>query len=78
VSEHGRGRAVDVAAIILANGQAISVLEDWGKGRAGRILKAVRAAACGPFTTVLGPGSDAFHRNHLHMDTAHTNLRYCR
>lgn len=77
ISEHGRGRAVDISAIILENGQTISVLEDWGRGKGGRILKSVRKAACGPFTTVLGPGSDRFHRNHLHLDTARGNRLYC-
>ncbi len=77
VSEHGRGRAVDVAAITLENGQSISVLEDWGRGKGGRILKAIRTAACGPFATVLGPGSDRFHRDHLHLDTARGKRRYC-
>ena len=78
VSEHGRGRAVDVAAIILENGAAISVLQDWGKGRYGKILKNIRKAACGPFNTVLGPGSDTHHRDHLHLDTAHGRGPYCR
>ncbi len=77
ISEHGRGRAVDISAIILENGQTISVLDDWGRGKGGRILKSIRQAACGPFTTVLGPGSDRFHRNHLHLDTARGNRLYC-
>ena len=29
---------------------------------------AVRTAACGWFTTVLGPGSDAFHASNMHLD----------
>ncbi|TIS79786.1 MAG: extensin family protein, partial [Mesorhizobium sp.] len=33
-------------------------------------LNAVRKAACGPFKTVLGPGSDADHSLHLHLDLA--------
>lgn len=78
ISEHGRGHAVDIAAIVLQNGAVISVLEDWGKGRYGKLLKAIRIAACGPFTTVLGPGSDRFHRNHLHFDTAQGRGQYCR
>ncbi len=78
VSEHGRGRAIDVAAIVLQNGAVISVLKDWGKGRYGKILKKIRKAACGPFTTVLGPGSDSYHRNHLHLDTAPGRGPYCK
>lgn len=78
ISEHGKGRAVDVSAIVLADGTAISVLKDWGKGKGGKVLKAIRAAACGPFTTVLGPGSDRFHRDHLHLDTARGRGTWCR
>ena len=33
---------------------------------AGEVL--IRVAACGWFTTVLGPGSDAAHAEHLHVD----------
>jgi hypothetical protein len=33
-------------------------------------LSAVRKSACGPFTTVLGPGSDGYHSGHLHLDLA--------
>ena len=78
ISEHGKGHAVDISAIILESGKAISVQRDWGRGQAGRILKKIRAAACGPFTTVLGPGSDRFHRDHLHLDTARGRGPYCR
>lgn len=78
ISEHGKGHAVDISAIVLESGKAISVRQDWGSGKGGRILKKVRAAACGPFTTVLGPGSDRFHRDHLHFDTARGRGPYCR
>ncbi|MDH5453569.1 MAG: extensin family protein [Paracoccaceae bacterium] len=78
VSEHGRGRAIDISAIILANGTAITVLKGWGSGQHGKALKKVRKAACGPFNTVLGPGSDAHHRDHFHLDTARGRGPYCR
>ena len=35
---------------------------------AERFLRAVHAAACGPFTTVIGPDGDAYHRDHFHFD----------
>jgi hypothetical protein len=35
---------------------------------AARYIDALRRAACGWFTTVLGPGSDAAHADHLHLD----------
>jgi hypothetical protein len=35
-----------------------------------KFLDALRKAACGPFKTVLGPGSDADHALHFHFDLA--------
>lgn len=79
MSEHGRGRAIDISAIRLADGSAISVERDWGRGTEGQMLAAIRRAACGPFGTVLGPGSDPFHDDHLHLDTARERRQpYCR
>ncbi len=79
ISEHGRGKAVDIAGFMLRDGGRISVLKDWGKGRSGRILKRLHKAACGTFGTVLGPNSDRFHRNHFHLDTArYRGGAYCR
>ncbi len=70
ISEHGKGRAIDISGFYLENGKEISVLNDWGKGRGGKALRAARKAACGPFGTVLGPGSDRYHDDHFHFDTA--------
>ena len=77
VSEHGRGRAIDLKGIRLANGKVITVLDGW-KSEA-KLLKAVHKSACGTFGTVLGPKSDRFHQDHIHVDTArHQNGAYCR
>lgn len=79
ISEHGKGRAIDISAITLADGNEISVLKHWGRGKNGRILKKMHRAACGPFGTVLGPNSDRFHRDHFHFDTArYRSGSYCR
>ena len=79
LSEHAFGRAVDIMAIELADGSEISVLRDWGRGRAGDALKQMWRAACGPFGTVLGPEANAAHRDHFHFDTArYRNGSYCR
>lgn len=76
ISEHGRGRAIDIAGIRLGNGQMVSVLGDY---RSSRVLQQARRAACGIFGTTLGPGSDRFHADHFHFDTArHRNGPYCR
>lgn len=78
VSEHGRGRAVDVSGIRLANGVSISVERGWRDRQHGKMLRAMHGAACGPFGTVLGPDSDRFHHDHLHFDTASGRAPYCR
>lgn len=76
ISEHGRGKAIDIAGIRLGNGQMLSVLTDY---RRADLLRQVRRAACGIFGTTLGPGSDRFHADHFHFDTArHRNGPYCR
>lgn len=78
VSEHGRGRAVDISALVLADGTAVTVLKGWGSKSYGKPLASARKAACGPFNTVLGPGSDRFHADHFHLDTARGRGAYCR
>ncbi|HKD27934.1 MAG TPA: extensin family protein [Xanthobacteraceae bacterium] len=39
------------------------------------VVDAVRSAACGWFTTVLSPGADAAHTDHLHVDMAQHGTR---
>ena len=80
LSEHGRGRAVDIAGFRTANGDTYSVLKDWRHGAKGRTLRKVHALACGRFGTVLGPNADRFHQDHFHLDTANhrSGGAYCR
>jgi hypothetical protein len=79
ISEHGRGKAIDVSGYSLRDGTEVTVLRDWGAGRNGRALKQMHRAACGTFGTVLGPESDRFHQDHFHFDTArHRGGPYCR
>lgn len=79
VSEHGRGRAVDLTGIRLRSGEVVSVEQHWRSGK-GKLLQQIHAAACGPFGTVLGPKSDRFHHDHIHVDTAARRAggSYCR
>jgi hypothetical protein len=76
LSEHGRANALDVRAIKLANGQSIE-LTDRSVPR--EVRESVLHAVCTRFTTVLGPGSDGYHENHIHLDLAerHNNYRIC-
>lgn len=74
ISEHGRGRAVDIAGFVLSNGQEWSVERDYNA-----TIRKAQKAACGIFGTTLGPGSDGYHEDHLHFDTArHRSGSYCR
>lgn len=74
ISEHGRGKAVDVAGIVFSDGSLITVSDDYGAK-----LRRAHKAACGIFGTTLGPGSDGFHEDHLHFDTAsYRSGPYCR
>ncbi|MFW8635174.1 extensin family protein [Cribrihabitans pelagius] len=79
ISEHGRGRAIDISAFTLEDGQTVTVLEGWQKRRTRKRLKKIWKAACGPFGTVLGPEADRYHRDHFHLDVAPRRRRpYCR
>jgi hypothetical protein len=69
LSEHGMGNAIDISAFTLSSGRKVSVEQGWfGSGDAKSFLRQVRSDACGPFKTVLGPGSDSHHKDHIHLD----------
>ena len=79
ISEHGKGRAIDISALILKDGRAITVLKGWRNKSDGPILKKVHKGACGPFGTVLGPNANKYHQDHFHFDTArYRSGSYCR
>ena len=69
LSEHAKGNALDIAAFDLSDGRRIAVRPaDRPTPAVTTFLAAVRETACGYFLTVLGPGSDAAHAEHLHLD----------
>lgn len=69
ISEHAFGNALDIAAFTLADGRRITIREGWrGPPEEQGFLRDVQAGACRRFSTVLGPGSNAFHYDHLHVD----------
>ena len=71
LSEHALGRAIDISAFLFEDGSRITIEPRQRTGNAQEAYqKAVRFAACLHFTTVLGPYSDANHRDHLHLDIA--------
>ncbi|WGS22573.1 MULTISPECIES: extensin family protein [unclassified Bradyrhizobium] len=76
LSEHGRANALDVRAFKLANGRSIS-LTDRTVPRSLR--ETVLHSVCARFSTVLGPGSDWYHEDHIHLDLMErrNNYRIC-
>jgi hypothetical protein len=69
ISEHAFGNALDIAAFVLADGRTITVKDGWhGAPEEQGFLHDVHSAACTLFTTVLAPGSDAYHSDHMHVD----------
>jgi hypothetical protein len=77
LSEHGRANALDIRALKLANGRSIS-LTDRTVPR--ELREAVLHSVCARFSTVLGPSSDWYHEDHIHLDLMErrNNYRICR
>ena len=71
ISEHAFGNALDIAAFTLADGRRVTVKNGWhGSPEEQGFLRDVHAAACQQFSTVLAPGSNRFHYDHIHVDLA--------
>ncbi|KQS76924.1 hypothetical protein ASG25_16075 [Rhizobium sp. Leaf384] len=81
ISEHARGNAIDIASFTFKNGESIAIQpRDEDGTLSGAFQRAVTATGCLYFETVLDPGSDEAHENHLHFDVLQRrgNYRYCR
>ena len=69
ISEHAFGNALDIAAFTLADGRRITVKDGWkGMPEEQGFLRDVQGAACQQFNTVLAPGSNVYHYDHIHVD----------
>src|SRR2546421_5765468 len=69
ISEHAFGNALDIAAFVLADGRRITVKDGWrGMPEEQGFLRDVQSGACVHFTTVLAPGSNVYHYDHIHVD----------
>jgi hypothetical protein len=69
ISEHAFGNAIDIAGFTLADGRTITVVNGWhGSPEEQGFLHDVQLAACETFSTVLAPGYNAAHYNHIHVD----------
>ncbi|WP_395664301.1 extensin family protein [Methylocella sp.] len=72
LSEHAFGNALDIGGFRLSDGRELKIARDWTRGddQTRGFLQSVHMGACSYFTTVLGPGSNVFHYNHIHVDLA--------
>jgi hypothetical protein len=69
ISEHAFGNALDIAAFVLADGRKVTVKKNWnGAPDEQAFLHDVQGGACETFTTVLAPGSNKYHYDHIHVD----------
>ena len=76
LSEHGRANALDVRAFKFADGSTVSLTDRTvPRGLRENVLR----SACSRFSTVLGPGSDGYHEDHIHLDLMErrNNYRIC-
>jgi hypothetical protein len=76
LSEHGHANALDVRAIKLADGRSIGLTD---RTVARDLRESVLHSVCTRFMTVLGPGSDWYHEDHIHLDLMerHNNYKIC-
>ncbi len=73
VSEHGKANAIDLRGFTFEGGRYIHLTDM----KADKPLReAARKSACLRFTTVLGPGSDGYHEEHIHLDLAERSNGY--
>jgi Extensin-like protein C-terminus len=82
LSEHAYGNAIDVVSFVFNDGTTVTVKGGWkGAEQEQGFLRDVLHGACQRFKTVLGPGSNALHYDHFHLDLARHDSRgqrrYC-
>jgi hypothetical protein len=80
LSEHARGNAIDIAGFTFGDGSSLTIApRERDSTMTGAFERAIMATGCLYFTTVLGPGSDAAHETHLHLDVIErkAGYRYC-
>ncbi len=76
LSEHGKGNALDIRALKLADGMLVELADPQVPKE---LRDGLRQSLCARFMTVLGPGSDGYHEDHVHVDLAErrNNYRIC-
>lgn len=81
ISEHAYGNALDIAGLSFGEEKMPVMIARQDDGTAeAAFQRAFNALACLYFTTVLSPGSDATHQDHMHLDVIErkSRFRYCR
>lgn len=73
LSEHAKANALDVRSLKLANGQSIGLTD---RTLSRDVRERVLHSVCSRFSTVLGPGSDWYHEDHIHLDLAQRRNDY--
>jgi hypothetical protein len=73
LSEHGKANALDVRSLDLVNGTKLALTD---RTLSREIREKVLWSVCTRFTTVLGPGSDWYHEDHIHLDLAQRRNNY--
>ena len=73
-SEHGRANALDIRGIVSST--ADEARTDQPRSRDAIFARACASARAAHFTTVLGPGSDGYHEDHVHVDLAERRNGY--
>jgi hypothetical protein len=73
LSEHAKGNALDIRAFVRADD---TVIDPTDVKESRSLREAIRKSACERFATVLGPGSDGYHEQHIHVDAAERRNNY--
>jgi hypothetical protein len=76
LSEHAKANAIDVHGFKLADGRMIELTD---RTQPRDLRESVLHSACTRFPTVLGPDSDGYHEDHIHLDLIErrNNYRIC-
>jgi len=67
LSQHGLANALDIRSVRLKDGRVVRPAD---AAAPMEFRLAMKTAVCNRFTTVLGPGSDGYHEDHIHVDLA--------
>jgi hypothetical protein len=76
LSEHAFGNGLDIMGFEFAKHAPLTIGTHGDDSPEAAFQLGVRKGACPIFTTVLGPGSDAAHGDHLHVDMRKRNRDY--